>query len=243
MSSERRERCEAERERASRGFTLIELAVVVAIAAVIAALGITAMRGARIRAQLGTNALEVQTTLQTARQKALATGRDVVVIFYPRQVTWGGGQGRVFTLLDGDGGFADGTGATNLCNFRSDRPGPGPVGTKNEILGEIDLPRGISIGPPIAATGVLFPFTTVPSAATGCSFCDAGLNSGAVRFDSRGQATFYRTCGNPLPNPPNSGGSVALNSVAFVGDVIREIRGSSVIMVLPNGLVRSFHGG
>jgi prepilin-type N-terminal cleavage/methylation domain-containing protein len=223
--------------RPARGFTLLEIMVVVAIVGVITYLAVASWRALHARTALSDAAMEIQSTLRQARQEALANGRDTAVLFYPQQVTGYGARGRVISVLDGDGGFMDGTNAAGwtFCVYDPVKQTSGP---HSKILNTQELPRGVTFGPPTAAIGVDFPFTNVPlPTATGCTFCGAGLVSGAIRFDMRGQATFYSTCGAAL-NAPN-GASIALNSTA---DASASIRGSSIIMVLPSGLVRSYHG-
>jgi prepilin-type N-terminal cleavage/methylation domain-containing protein len=238
----------AGRRRVARGYTFIEILTVVVIIAVITGMAFSSWKLLRTRADLTTTAMEIQTAIQTARQQALASARDVVVMFFPSVGNGEGGFGRVVVLDDGEfppGGFMSGAGGANFCNFNAISPGAAP---RSRIIASIDLPRGVLIGvpPPTTPIGISFPFTTVPAPATGCSFCDAGLVSGAIRFDMTGKATFYRTCSTGLGGGPLvvSGGSVALNAVRrTAGGNVSEIRGTSLLYILPTGLVRSFHGG
>ncbi len=73
-----------------------------------------------------------------------------------------------------------------------------------------------------------FPYNKVPLPATGCSFC--GADRGAIRFDARGRASFFSTCGAPGDFP--NGGSISLTST--------EVSGSRLLVVTPYGGVRFF---
>ena len=67
-----------------RGFTMIELAIVLAISAVITALAWSNIWRLRPRAQLADASSEIVALVHGARQHALATGNDVVVMIFPQ---------------------------------------------------------------------------------------------------------------------------------------------------------------
>jgi prepilin-type N-terminal cleavage/methylation domain-containing protein len=210
------------------GFTLIELMVVVAIVGIVAALAAMSFNQSQPRARLVSVAADIEGELRMARQKALASGRDVLVLVYGNQVT-GSGTGRVLAYYDGASGFADGTAAApnpTLCTFN-----PITLATQapNDILDQLDLPNRVVVGAPGIMPAFEYPDTLVPPPATGCSFCGAG-NSGAIRFDARGRATFYSTCGNPVV--ANFGGSIGL--------LASDANGGKVIIVRPYGTVRTY---
>jgi prepilin-type N-terminal cleavage/methylation domain-containing protein len=64
-----------------RGFTLVDLLAVIALVAVISAIGIPSMLAARDRMRLGQAAREVERELQTAKSRAVAKSRPMRVRF------------------------------------------------------------------------------------------------------------------------------------------------------------------
>lgn len=211
-----------------RGFTLVEIAVVIAIVGILAALAIPTLVRQQPRAQLAGLGTELHALMHGARQEALARGRDVAVLFYPGTRA-GQGQGRILVVVDEQGGFMAGAApaAPTYCDFDPRTPG-------DQVIEQIDLPRGITIAQPPRVQVPPFPWNLVPApGASGCSFCTGnapdGSRRGGVRFDSRGRATFFADCGAPsaLPN----GGSVALFSEA--------VNGARVLAILPTGGVRT----
>jgi prepilin-type N-terminal cleavage/methylation domain-containing protein len=211
-----------------RGFTLVEVAVTIAIIAIVVALAYPTLARTRPRAQLSGAASELQALMYRSRQEALARGRDVVVIFYPGAGT-ATGTGLVLAIADDAGGFAAGAAPPGALDYCTTSPALAP-----EALARIELPRDLTLSAPARAQAFPFPYSLVPAPAAGCSFCTGvepgGGPRGAVRFDSRGRASFFANCGAPsaLPN----GGSVALSSAT--------LQGSRVLAVLPTGSVRTF---
>jgi prepilin-type N-terminal cleavage/methylation domain-containing protein len=214
--------------RAPRGFTIIELAVVVAIAAAILALGYPLLSRTRPRAQLAGLGTELQAVMHRARQEALAQGRDVAVIFYPSATT-STGQGRILVVVDGASGYMAGAAPAGNLDYCTTTPALTP-----EVLAQIDLPTGLTFATPPRTVALPFPYNLVSAPTNGCSFCNGtvpgGGARGAVRFDSRGRASLFADCGAPLSAP--SGGSVAVTST--------ELGGSRVVAVLPSGGIRTF---
>ncbi len=213
--------------RDERGFTLVEIGVVVGIMAALLALGYPLMRRMRPRAELTGVATELHATVHHARQEALARGRDVAVLFYPDAVTRHG-RGVVFVVADDNGGFMAGAAPAGNLDYCTMTPG-----TPAAYLDRIDLPEGVTISAPPRAPGFPFPFNLVPAPANGCSFCTGTVSGGgargAIRFDSRGRAAFFTNCG--LPGSFPSGGSVALTN--------SDLNGSRVLGVLPAGAMKS----
>ena len=219
------------RRAAERGITLIELMVVLAIVGILAALTITSVARGRPRARLDVAAKALQAAMGAARQRALGSGRDVVVAFYTRTVT-SQGTGRLVVYFDGAGGFASGAATApnpTLCTFD-----PVTLATvaPNEVLDSFDLPLSLVFASPTAVTALEFPDTTVPVPVGGCSFCDVGTGAGAIRFDSRGQASFFSTCG--VATAPNLGGSLSL--------VAADAGSAKVVTVRPYGGSRIYDG-
>jgi prepilin-type N-terminal cleavage/methylation domain-containing protein len=219
------------RRAAERGVTLLELMVVVAIIGILSALTIASVARGRPRARLDEAAKGLQASLGEARQRAMASGRDVVVAFYARTVT-SKGTGRLVVYFDGAGGFASGAAIApnpSLCTFD---PVALTTVAPNEVLSFFDVPVGLVFAAPTAVTALEFPDTSVPVPLAGCSFCDPGTGAGAIRFDARGQAGFFSTCG--VATAPNLGGSLSL--------VAAEAGGAKVITVRPSGGSRIYDG-
>ena len=218
------------RVRRSRGFTLVELMVTVAIIAIVAALAYFGVARLRPRAELLTSAADLEALVRGARQNALSTGRDTVVMVFPQARNPRGGAGRVIVYEDAAHTFF-GAVAPNFDAF--DPVAPGVPG--DSLLGNLDLPLGITFGLGGAAAPVLDdPYKSIPVGL--CSFCaSTGDDRGAIAFDYRGRARFYPSCGAPLAVP---GGTLALQGN-------QDLRGSFRLLVITTatGGVRSLSGG
>jgi len=198
--------------RAHRGFTLLELVVVLAIAAVIAALAWSNLWRLRPRAQLADASSELVALVHGARQHALATGNDVVVMVFP-QFTARGSTGRVIVYEDGNASFLT---EGSPLNFGGYDPAVLRAGDRSSVVAQYDLPSNVVVGPALgagAAAALVAPLAGIPIN-TDCSFCKAGGDrAGAIRFDARGRAFFYT--GNTGPGGPAAnvtGGSLSLSA-------------------------------
>lgn len=183
-----------------RGFTLIELVIVVAVIGVITGLAYTTLSRARPRQVVANTMAELQTIVHGARQQALARGHDVVVMVFPTFVTPAGtsnpagGVGRIIVMEDRDGVLLSAAAANNLDAYDPAKPSvPEPITQDFTVF---DLPPGLSLvtapGKPLAA-----PLDNL-AAPQSCSFCQGQVGRGALRFDSRGRASFYDQVGPPL---------------------------------------------
>lgn len=213
--------------RNQRGFTMVELGVVIAIIAALLALGYPLMRRTRPRAEMAGLATELHAVVHRARQEALSRGRDVSVLFYP-DATTRSGKGLIFVVADDTGGFMAGavpSGNLDYCTMTPGAPAPN--------IERISLPADVTIAAPPRTPSYAFPFSLVPAPTTGCSFCNGtvpgGGSRGAIRFDGRGRATFYGNCG--LPGDYPNGGSIALTSSI--------LNGSRILAILPSGAIQS----
>jgi prepilin-type N-terminal cleavage/methylation domain-containing protein len=213
---------------AERGFTLAEMAVTMLIIAVLAALAAIGVQRMRPRASLATTTAELAALLNAARQNALSTGYDTVVMFFTQEPNPRGGTGRVILYEDHTFNFFDGAAATNFGGYTAATPiSPN---SSSDAFETLDLPRGMSFGfGGVAPATLAAPYTLVPVAA--CSFCASG--NGAVVFDSKGRARFYNANGVALSV---TGGTIALRA--------SDVTGYRIIVITPTtGSVKAFNLG
>jgi prepilin-type N-terminal cleavage/methylation domain-containing protein len=221
------------RKRTSRGFTLVELAVVLAIIVVLSALAIPNIARQRPRARLASATAELQSLLHAARQQALASGRDVWVVVFPSYAN-GDSTGRVVVYEDGSFDFsvANAPGGMDLDRFS---PVTQAVGAASQIVTTMDLPTTVTFGTdgsaPVALVAPLAGINTTVA----CSFCgNLSDGRGGIRFDSRGRASFYGRAGAPLTTTGGALNVTAAPSVAGTRTLVVTPR-TGVVQVLTNG--------
>lgn len=219
------------RERHFQGFTMIELAVVLAIVAAIAAIAYPSLARMRPRASLTGTAAELAGLLYNARQNSLATGNYTVVMVFPNQANSSGGVGRVVAYEDPTFRFFRSSSALNLGNWDASR-NPGAVALN--LIGDVDLPRGVAFGLG-GATAPTLPAPYASVTALPCNFCSSsGDGRGAIVFDSRGSARFYSAVGAQL--------SLPAGTLAITGSP--DISGYHMLFITPTtGAVRPYVGG
>lgn len=219
-----------------RGFTLLEMAVAVAIIATVTAMSVAAFRTTRYRSDVSAVALDLRALLHGARSEALATGHDVAVLVYPDFPTPAGGTGRVIVYSDGARSFFSAAAPTNFESFAPD--GSTAVAPGSEALDEFDLPRTLRFGPATGAApnALVAPYDTLP-VNSDCTFClAAGLGGrrGAIVFNYRGEARFQAANGAPAgPLAGVVGGSFSIQSTEIEG----ELR--TIAIVAATGSARS----
>jgi prepilin-type N-terminal cleavage/methylation domain-containing protein len=201
--------------RKPRGFTLIEMMVVVAVIAVVTAVASFSMTRARPRATLAGATIELRSLLHQARQQALVSGAEVAVLVFPGVSARADSLGRVVIYQDGDFAFFSATSAVNFDGYNPLALGAGPRG---QVIDTFDLPRDVTFGPStgLGTSAVLpAPYAAIP-VTTECSFClgTGAARRGAVVFDPRGRARFYGADGPPMVV---DGGSISLTSLALQG--------------------------
>jgi prepilin-type N-terminal cleavage/methylation domain-containing protein len=224
--------------RSQPGFTLVEMAVVVAIAAVIVALGYSSLARMRPRGELASATAEVQSAIHGARLAAMAAGKNVVVMFFP-QFQVGEGLGRVIIYEDGDYNFFT-TAASPDPTFGGYNPAVLASGPNSRVLDTLDLPRGVVVGPPTgmgAGAALAAPLNLV-DVTRACSFCAGGGDRrGALVFDSNGRLSFYDQNGPPLVRTDLiQGASLSLFSADLNGT-------RTLIISSATGGVRAFVNG
>jgi hypothetical protein len=188
--------------------------LVVAIIAIIAALGVASMSRGRPRATFGGAGDEIQALLHGARLQALATGHSVVVMLFPAYSPGAGRTGRLIVVEDQAATlFVDGA-APNLNDYLPGTPAFGAPTSQQPTV--YDLPEGVVFGP---AAGRPLGTLAAPLAAVkvdkACTFCSTATARGAINFDERGRATFYSANGTPLA--VGSGASFTLSSTQVTG--------------------------
>ncbi len=195
-----------------RGFTLVELATVMAIVLTLGVLAWSNMWRLRPRAQLADASSEVVALVHGARQQALATGHDVVVMVFPTYAN-GAGTGRVVVYEDGDRTLLDPAGNPNFATYDAATL---PRGGLSAVVATYDFPARVQVGPAVgagASATLVAPLAGIP-VNVDCSFCKTdGDRRGAIRFDSRGRAFFYSAnagVGQPATNV--TGGSLSLSA-------------------------------
>lgn len=197
------------KDRPARGFTVLELVVVIAIIVVLGAITFGSFSRQLPRANLNSAASELQAALHGARQHALATGHDVWVMVFPQYVT-SSGTGRIIVYEDAASSFAAG-GTLTVGNYD---PATLAFVAPGQVVTTVDLPTGIVVGPAIgrgSSASLPAPLSGV-DVTKGCSFCStSGDGRGAVRFRPNGSASFY--AGSTLQTV-TGGASMGLNATA-----------------------------
>lgn len=217
-----------------RGFTLIEMAIVVAVIGVLAAISYGSIARQKPRANLASTAAEFHAMLHGARLTAMANGRNVVVMVFPTFQNPSGGTGRIVLYEDGDFDFFAATGAVNFGGYA---PATQTAGGRSQVLEVVDLPESVRIGPVTgmgAAAALVAPLDGI-AVNVACGFCAAGGDRrGAVLFDPRGRAWFYSANGPPA----------AVTKGASISFEAREVPGGrTVVITNATGAVRTFNNG
>ena len=234
------------------GFTLIELAIVIAIIGILAALAGSYMLRSRPRANLANATMELQALLHQARQSALATGNPVGVLVYtayspPAALGSPASIGYVIVYQDACFDFFTG-GATCGVGYGSYNPAVLATGGRSQVLDTMTLPYGVIVGPPDGmGSGALLtaPLNNV-LVNTSCSFC--GTTGGAVQFDARGQASFFALSGSTVTGPLTPATTPAVNGGASLSlgynSATTDATGQRTLVILSaSGAVTSINGG
>jgi prepilin-type N-terminal cleavage/methylation domain-containing protein len=218
--------------RTDRGFTLLEMAVTVAIIGVVAAMAIPIVTAARRNASVASTAWDLALYLKSPRAKALTEQRDLV-----------------FVVVDAEANDARGCGglAPQRCVTRLLAPQTGwtfaafnpasPSANVDEIVQQETLPRGIRFHlPAVNRTGPV-PFDTVRVLDSGLTrACGAGgALCLAFRFSADGQVT--------AESPTNAPVSSLGVAIGLGSDLVGEHAGAemrSVLVSFPSGIVRSY---
>jgi prepilin-type N-terminal cleavage/methylation domain-containing protein len=222
-----------------RGFTLIELMVVLAVAGILATLAASAYGRSRPRLKMTGFLVELRGLLHGARQTALMSGKPVAVMVFPDLVT-ATGTGRIIVYQDGDGDLFS---AAAAVNFGAYDPTTQVAGGLSEVLEVLDLPANVRIGPVDgmgSSATMKAPFAGI-AVNTSCGFCTGTDGRGAVVFQPLGHVTFQDDNGPALPLP--TGASISLRAeqpdlptTAAAGAEVR-----SIAIAAATGSFRTLH--
>jgi type II secretory pathway pseudopilin PulG len=219
------------KDRTSRGFTLVELAVVMGIVIVLGAIAVSSFSRQRPRANLNSAASELHSAVHGARQQALASGHDVWVMVFPQYVSTSG-TGRVVVYEDATSTFAT-TGSLTPATYD---PGTLAFVSPGQVVTTVDLPAGIVVGPTSGrgtAATLKAPLAGI-DVTHACSFCgSSGDGRGAIRFRPNGAASFY--AGSTLQTVAG-GASMSLNSPDVGGTwTLVVTSGAGAVQLIPGG--------
>jgi len=241
-----------------RGFSLIELTVVVGIIATIAALAFSVLTSIRQRNATSMGPQQLAQALEYARDEAFATGRDTLFVL----VGNAGAADAYRCLGRTSGGWELSNVGVNDANISrcvrywilQDNPGapfdinafdPNNVPRRRDtttpqgdtVLAFDVLPGSLYLGrhpgytpPAIPAASVFSPLNTMM--AQDCSFCVNGPPPrGVIRFTARGEVRI----GQPASPPPLGGGVIHLNAADRQGRPVGDTR--VVAILAPRGLI------
>lgn len=183
-----------------RGFTLVELAVVLAIIGIVAALAGTSWNGVRARMATQNAAYELGSAISTARARAIARGHDVWLILFPESGREGAGPGAYYLYDDPELSFGRPGGLAGELKYTDFTPqktaGTAGAGRLLESFLLEDLPGARTHFAFSADAAYRAPFNALGKLTSPCSICSAG--KGAIVFTSTGGARFVDGTGAPV---------------------------------------------
>lgn len=168
-----------------RGVTLLELAIVLGIIAILMGLSVASLQAVRTRASYSSVANEVVMAVKRARMEAITRGRYTAFIL-DRSGAGPNGLHRYWTIQT--------TNAFNLTTF-STNPAACNTPPACEILTSGTLPSGVAFGPDNYGATLPAPLGTIALAnSSPCSFCaTTPTNWGSILFAPGGAAAFSAT--------------------------------------------------
>jgi len=226
------------KHRRERGFTLIELAMTLAVLGVVVGITVTGLQGLRPRAMLSSASAELTSRLAAARERAQAEGGIVWFGFFPETANSGI---RYIMFLDWDQNFDYTTfdiEAPYASYGDNEQTAIGGAGQRRDrVLILHEFPRYVHRipGSELLNPGSLplpFQVTNFGAVPNGCSFCDP-TGVGWIAFLPSGEVRL------PLAPPGDRGGAILLGSgesVTAGDDFNRYI----ISLTAPFGMVRRF---
>lgn len=149
---------------ATRGFTLVETALVLGVLSVLVAVGYNALSSARTRQSLPSASGQMEVSIRRVRAESFATGSRTVFVV-------DASQGRYWGIEDVGRTF-------DLSTFDPDDPAPAPM----RLLLAERLPERVTLGPGDGYGETLpAPFAAIPADAA-CTFCDSDSGLGFLAF-------------------------------------------------------------
>jgi prepilin-type N-terminal cleavage/methylation domain-containing protein len=228
-------RSNGQQKASARGFTLVELAVVMVIIAVLAALTVVSFARSKPRADMMSAAAELQALLHQAREAALQSGNPVVVLVYPNYTPANSGQGYFIVYQDAsvNSDFFNG-GAVAFATYN---PAVLAAGGTSVVIDTMTLPSDVMVGPStgMGSSPLAAPLQNV-IVNVACSFC--GSTAGAVAFSPIGVATFYSLSGTTQTTvAANGGASLSLTYNSAFTNVTGQV---TLVIFSASGAVQVF---
>ena len=215
--------------RRTRGFTLIEMALVIALVAIVAVAGFVTLRAARRNAEVGGVSFELVLRLQGLQTKALADQRDHLAVVHA-------GDGGTCGILRPQGCvrlfvLAAPQPTWTLQAFSPANPG----NLTGELVETVVFPRGVLLDG--AAGGMVGrpPFGTVQAWDVDLTGDCGGARCVAFRFQADGTVRGERPDGTIVRKPGHI--------LPLVTDLQGETRGAerrALLVSFPSGIVKSY---
>jgi prepilin-type N-terminal cleavage/methylation domain-containing protein len=219
-----------------RGFTLIELVIVLALVAIVAVSAIVTMRAATRNANVGAVAWNLALRLQGQRALALANQRDRVILVADAA----GNDASSCGALGGSCSFVyvlEPDPAWTLADFD-----PGDLEDADGIVDVERLPRGVRFHLPAAGAAAPRPFGNPATPASGVRVFDADLTGScggrscfAIRFARSGDVAAERATAS---TDTKRGFAFALGS--DLTDTSAAAGTKGVVLAFPSGIVKAF---
>jgi len=215
--------------RRPRGFTLIEMATVIALVAIVAMAAFVTLRAARRNAEIGGASFELVVQLQGLKAKALAEQRDLLAVLHAGD---GGACGllrragcvRLFVLGAPQGGWTLGA---------FDPAVPGAL--TGELVDTLVFPKGVLLDPAASAMVGRPPFGNVKTWDPELTGSCGGARCVAFRFQSDGEVRGEKPDGTLVRKPGHI--------LALITDLQAESAGAerrAVLVSFPAGIVKSY---
>lgn len=212
-----------------RGFTLIELAVVIALVAIVATAAFVSLRAARRNAAVGGVSFELVGQLQGLKTKALAEQRDHLAVLHAGDggacgLLTPGGCVRLFVVAVPDPTWT-------LAAFDPATPG----NLTGELVDTIVFPNGMRLDGAAAGAAGKAPFGNVRTWDVDLTGDCGGARCVAFRFTSDGEVRGEKPDGTRVEKP----GHIVALATDLEGETAAAER-RAVLVSFPSGIVKSY---